>query len=70
MNYDDKYDDDYPYYRKKRNSDFYGFITGDVGIEYSFDFPLLLSVDVRPQINLGYHDDVNFDVGLSARYQF
>ena len=68
VNYNKKYyDHDY---RKRRNSDFYGFITGDVGIEYSFDFPLLLSLDVRPQINLGYHDDINFDVGLGARYQF
>ena len=69
VNYDHKYDNDYPY-RNKSESEFYAFITGDVGIEYSFDFPLLLSLDLRPQFNLGYHDDVNFDIGLSARYQF
>lgn len=68
VNYNYKYDE-YPY-RKRKESEFYGFITGDVGIEYNFDFPLLISLDIRPQINLGYHDDVNFDVGLSARYQF
>lgn len=68
VNYNYKYDE-YPY-KKRKESEFYGFITGDVGIEYNFDFPLLISLDIRPQINLGYHDDVNFDVGLSARYQF
>ncbi|HLV92678.1 MAG TPA: hypothetical protein VKX34_06110 [Aequorivita sp.] len=68
VNYNYKYDE-YPY-KKRKESEFYGFITGDVGIEYNFDFPLLISLDIRPQINLGYHDDVNFDIGLSARYQF
>lgn len=51
----------------------YGVITGTVGLEYSFDFPLLLSVDFRPEFLLGvtdHVDDVNFGVGLSARYQF
>lgn len=68
VNYNYKYDE-YPY-KKRKESEFYGFITGDVGIEYNFDFPLLISLDIRPQINIGYHDDVNFDIGLSARYQF
>lgn len=53
-----------------RESDAFAFLTGDVGIEYNFDFPLLVSFDFRPQVNLGYRDDVTFDVGLSARYQF
>lgn len=65
----DRYDDDYHYDRHKKSKAF-AFITGDIGIEYGFDFPLLLSLDFRPQFNLGYRDDVNFDVGLSARYQF
>ena len=52
------------------NSEAFAFFTGDVGIEYSFDFPLLVSFDFRPQVNLNYRDDVNFDVGISARYQF
>ncbi len=68
--YDRYYDDDdYPYYRSK-DSEAFVFFTGDVGIEYSFDFPLLVSFDFRPQVNLNYRDDVNFDVGISARYQF
>lgn len=71
VNYDnDYYDYDGPGHRGRDKSDVYAFATGDVGIEYSFDFPLLLSFDFRPQFNFGYVDDVNFDVGLSARYQF
>lgn len=61
----DRYSDE-----RYKNSDGYAFITGDVGIEYNFDFPLLVSFDFRPQFNLGYRDNVIFDVGLSARYQF
>jgi len=52
------------------DNDTYAFVTGTVGIEYGFDFPLLISLDARPQFNLGYNDDLGFDVGLSARYQF
>ncbi len=58
------------YYDGENNSEFYGFVTGTVGIEYNFDFPLLISLDARPQFNLGYNDDLGVDVGLSARYQF
>ncbi|HZW77910.1 MAG TPA: hypothetical protein VFF21_06360, partial [Flavobacteriaceae bacterium] len=53
-----------------RTSEFYAFITGDVGIEYNFNIPLMISLDIRPQLNLGYHDNINFDVGLGVRYQF
>ncbi len=50
------------------------FAAGDVGIEYNFDFPLLLSLDFRPEIGLvGYgdfSDSFDFDVALGVRYQF
>src|SRR5690606_36273404 len=36
-------------------SDTFFFLAGDIGIEYSFDFPLLLSLDFRPE--LGFGDD-------------
>lgn len=56
------------------DSDAFVILTGTVGIEYSFDFPLLLSLDVRPEFGFGgddyYRDDLNFDVGLGVRYQF
>ena len=54
--------------------DAFVILSGTVGIEYSFDFPLLLSLDVRPEIGFGdgYYgnDDLDFDVGLGVRYQF
>lgn len=45
---------------------------GTVGIEYNFDFPLLLSLDFRPEIGIlnDIDDDLEFDVALSIRYQF
>ena len=49
----------------------FAFIAGDVGIEYSFDFPLLLSLDFRPELGFGdLNDDLNFDIALGVRYQF
>lgn len=47
---------------------------GDIGIEYNFDFPLLLSLDFRPEIGVvGYgdfSDNFDFDIALGVRYQF
>ena len=50
------------------------FAAGDIGIEYKFDFPLLLSLDFRPEIGvLGYsdfNDSFDFDIALGVRYTF
>ena len=49
------------------------FLAGDVGIEYDFDFPLLISLDVRPELGFGsdnQYDDFDFDIALGVRYQF
>ena len=50
------------------------FAAGNAGIEYNFDFPLLLSFDIRPEVGiLGYKDFDNgfeFDIALGVRYQF
>lgn len=44
---------------------------GDIGIEYDFDIPLLISLDFRPEIGFGdFNDDVDFDIALGLRYQF
>lgn len=45
---------------------------GNIGIEYDFDFPLLLSLDFRPEFGVinYYGDDVDFDLALGIRYQF
>ncbi len=50
------------------------FVAGDVGIEYNFDFPLLVSLDIRPEVGLtGYKhfsDNFDFDIALGIRYKF
>lgn len=50
------------------------FAAGDLGIEYNFDIPLLLSLDFRPELGLfgysGFSDSFDFDVALGIRYQF
>lgn len=47
---------------------------GDIGIEYNFGIPLLLSLDFRPEIGVvgykGFSDNFDFDIGLGVRYQF
>lgn len=60
----DRYDEDYTF----------AFLAGDVGIEYNFDIPLLISLDFRPEFGLGssdFRDDnLDFDIGIGIRYQF
>ena len=47
------------------------FAAGNVGIEYNFDIPLLISLDVRPELGFGdFRNDVDFDIALGIRYQF
>ena len=44
---------------------------GDIGIEYNFNIPLLISLDFRPEIGFGdFNDDIDFDIALGLRYQF
>ncbi|MCG9972325.1 hypothetical protein [Christiangramia crocea] len=62
-----KYDDRYP------KDGLFALIAGDIGIEYSFDFPLLLSLDFRPEWGFNDYDvidDFTPDVALGIRYQF
>ncbi len=59
---------------KVKNTDasstfFYG--AGDIGIEYNFEIPLLISLDFRPEIGFSdIYDGINSDIALSLRYQF
>lgn len=50
------------------------FAAGDIGIEYNFDIPLLLSLDFRPELyfNSGDFREDNFgpDIALGIKYQF
>ena len=53
------------------NSDSFIFGAGVIGIEYNFDFPLLISLDFRPEF--GFNDPytgLEVDFGLAIRYQF
>ncbi|MFD2518584.1 hypothetical protein [Salinimicrobium flavum] len=53
------------------DDDFFALLAGDIGIEYNFDFPLLISLDFRPEIGFDdYNDDLGFDIALGLRYQF
>lgn len=67
VNYDESY----------RNDNFDGdnevfiFGAGNIGVEYNFDFPLLVALDFRPEVGSGdYNDDLDFDLALALRYQF
>ena len=55
-------------------TDTFVFAAGDIGIEYNFDIPLLLSLDFRPEIGFGDdlydNNDLDFDIALGIRYQF
>ncbi|MEQ6123725.1 hypothetical protein AAON49_05950 [Pseudotenacibaculum sp. MALMAid0570] len=47
------------------------FAAGSIGVEYNFDIPLLISLDVRPEFGFGdFNDDLDFDIALGIRYQF
>ncbi len=53
------------------DSETFFFAAGNAGIEYNFDIPLIISLDVRPEIGFGdFNDDFDFDLGLGIRYQF
>jgi hypothetical protein len=58
----------------KNYRDSFAFLAGNIGIEYSFDFPLLLSLDFRPELGFGDkvydNHDLDFDLGIGVRYQF
>ena len=53
------------------DSETYLYGAGDIGIEYNFDIPLLISLDFRPEFGFGsYNDDLDLDIALGIRYQF
>jgi hypothetical protein len=66
--YDRKYNDNRDY----DNNGVFAFAAGDIGIEYNFDIPLLISLDFRPEFggNGYYEENYGSDVALSLRYQF
>ncbi len=55
-------------------SDEFLFVAGNLGVEYYFDIPLLLSLDIRPEIGFWddtiNNDDIELDIALGLKYQF
>jgi len=50
----------------------FAYAAGDIGIEYNFDFPLQISLDLRPEIGgHGYYENnYGSDIALGLRYKF
>lgn len=51
----------------------YGGVLGNVGLEYIFDFPLQLSVSLRPRLMFGegkVREDGLLSLGIGVRYVF
>lgn len=63
-------------YNNKFNNDDDGLFVnadGNIGIEYNFEIPLLISIDFRPEfgiINDFGDNDLDLDIALGIRYQF
>ncbi len=59
-------------YETPNNDGAFALAAADLGIEYNFNIPLLLSLDIRPEIgfNDNYSDDLDLDIALGIRYQF
>ena len=68
------FNDDKNFNNGKDYNDTFIFAAGDIGIEYNFDIPLLISLDFRPEIAFGderyNNNDLDFDIALGLRYQF
>ena len=54
------------------NDGIFALVARDIGIEYDFDIPLIISLDIRPEqgYNDSYSDDLDLDIALGIRYQF
>ena len=59
-------------YNNKHYNDSFAFAAGDIGIEYNFDFPLLLSLDFRPEFGGGgyYKNNYGSDIALGLKFKF
>lgn len=61
-------------YKNTSNSQSFIFLAGDLGIEYDFDAPFQISLDIRPEFyfNSSSYRTNNFgpDIALGVRYRF
>lgn len=59
-------------FNNPENSGAFALVAGNLGIEYNFNIPLLLSLDVRPELGFNdeFSDNLDLDIALGIRYQF
>ncbi|TCP28394.1 hypothetical protein EV195_101570 [Tenacibaculum skagerrakense] len=59
-------------YENPINSGAFALVAGNLGIEYDLEIPLLISLDIRPELGFNdeFSDDLDFDIALGIRYQF
>ncbi|MEO9571894.1 MAG: hypothetical protein ABJH82_06810 [Polaribacter sp.] len=50
----------------------FALVAANLGIEYNFNIPLLMSLDIRPELGFNdtYSNDLDLDIALGIRYQF
>ena len=55
-----------------RYNDTFAFAAGDIGIEYNFPIPILISLDFRPEFGgSGYYkNNYGSDIALAVKFQF
>lgn len=56
-----------------RDDEVFILAAGNIGIEYNFNIPLLVSLDFRPEFGFGdddVYDAFSPDIALGVRYQF
>lgn len=58
--------------RRYSDNGTFGLLTGTVGVEYNFDIPLQIALDLRPEVylNNSYRDGIRADLGIAIRYRF
>lgn len=59
-------------YSSPGESGSFALVAGDLGIEYNFEKPWVISLDIRPELGLNktYSDNLDLDIALGIRYQF
>ncbi|MBU2996378.1 hypothetical protein KO500_08025 [Cellulophaga baltica] len=74
VDFESRVSDDDPDGIEEVDGGLFVFAAGNIGVEYNFDFPVVISLDLRPELGLlGYSefsDSFDFDIGLGIRYQF
>ena len=60
-------------FKEDKDSGTFFLAAGDLGIEYNFPIPLMISLDIRPELYFGdkfRSDNFGPDIALGIRYQF